>query len=84
MASFEIRLAASNDLPRLMALDHSCLSDYVWQLELRSEPKRVTANFHEVRLPRSISSRYVRTASSMKAERLLSAATASSIRSSTS
>ena len=65
MASFEIRLAASNDLPRLMALDHSCSSDYVWQLELRSEPKRVTANFHEVRLPRSISVAYPRNPSTL-------------------
>jgi ribosomal protein S18 acetylase RimI-like enzyme len=43
-----------------MALDHSCSSDYVWQLELRSEPKRVTAAFHEVRLPRSVTVKYPR------------------------
>lgn len=60
MASFEIKPASSNDLPRLMALDHSCVSDYVWQLELRSEPKRVSANFHEVRLPRSVKVAYPR------------------------
>jgi len=54
MASFEIRPANSNDFPYLMAMDHSCSSDYVWQLELRSETKRVTADFHEVRLPRAV------------------------------
>jgi len=60
MASFEIRPASSNDLPRLMAIDHSCSSDYVWQLELRSEAKRVTADFHEVRLPRAVTVMYPR------------------------
>lgn len=65
MASFEIKPASSNDLPRLMALDHSCVSDYVWQLELRSEPKRVSANFHEVRLPRSVKVAYPRDPASL-------------------
>jgi GNAT superfamily N-acetyltransferase len=58
MSTFEIRLVNSNDLPRLMAFDHTCLSDYVWQLELRSEAKQVTANFHEVRLPRAVTVTY--------------------------
>lgn len=60
MSSFEIRLASSNDLSRLMALDHSCLSDYVWQLELRREPGQASANFREVRLPRSVEVKYPR------------------------
>lgn len=60
MTSFEIRSANSNDLPRLTTMDHTCYSDYVWQLELRSEAKRVSANFHEVRLPRSVSVTYPR------------------------
>ncbi|NJC95927.1 MAG: hypothetical protein C3F07_08935 [Anaerolineales bacterium] len=58
MDSFEIRLASSTDLPRLMALDHSCTSDYVWQLDLRREPGQVAANFREVRLPRSVTVNY--------------------------
>src|SRR5215212_1125459 len=37
-----------------MALDHSVLSDYVWQLELRRDAGQTTANFREVRLPRSV------------------------------
>ena len=60
MLSFEIRPATANDLPRLMAMDHSSLSDYVWQLELRRETSQVTANFREVRLPRSIEVKYPR------------------------
>ena len=60
MTSFEIRPANANDIPRLIALDHSCLSDYVWQLELRREPGQATANFREVRLPRSVQVKYPR------------------------
>jgi GNAT superfamily N-acetyltransferase len=60
MSSFEIRPANANDVPRLMSLDHTCLSDYVWQLELRSEAKQVSVNFHEVRLPRSVQVSYPR------------------------
>ena len=54
MASFDIRPANSADLPRLMAMDHSCFSDYVWQLELRREAGQITSSFREVRLPRSV------------------------------
>ena len=60
MASFEIRLANANDISRLTALDHSCLSDYVWQLELRRESGQTIANFREVRLPRSVAVAYPR------------------------
>jgi len=65
MSSYEIRTAISSDLPRLMSLDHTCSSDYVWQLELRSEAKQVTANFYEVRLPRSITVPYPRNPSTL-------------------
>jgi GNAT superfamily N-acetyltransferase len=54
MPSFEIRPAIAGDLPRLMAIDHACLSDYVWQLELRRENAQVIATFREVRLPRAV------------------------------
>jgi len=60
MATFDIRPANPNDLTRLMSIDHSCSSDYVWQLELRNETKRVTADFHEVRLPREVTVMYPR------------------------
>jgi len=60
VSSFEIRVAGASDLSRLVALDHSCLSDYVWQLELRREPGQVTASFRDVRLPRSIRVQYPR------------------------
>jgi GNAT superfamily N-acetyltransferase len=60
VTSFEIRLAGPSDLSRLVALDHSSLSDYVWQLELRREAGQAIATFREVRLPRSIKVQYPR------------------------
>jgi ribosomal-protein-alanine N-acetyltransferase len=62
---FEIRPAIATDILHLMAIDHSCMSDYVWQLELRREAGQVTANFRDVRLPRSISVAYPRNPSSL-------------------
>jgi len=66
--SFEIRTASASDISRLIALDHSCTSDYVWQLELRRESAQVTANFREVRLPRSIEVKYPRNPASLADE----------------
>lgn len=68
MSSFEIRPASPSDIPRLIVLDHSCLSDYVWQLELRREAGQVTASLREVRLPRSIDVKYPRDPSSLAEE----------------
>jgi GNAT superfamily N-acetyltransferase len=68
VTSFETRPANANDVPRLMALDHSCLSDYVWQLELRRESGQVAANFREVRLPRSVEVKYPRNPSALADE----------------
>jgi GNAT superfamily N-acetyltransferase len=65
VSSFEIRPASVSDIPRLIALDHSCTSDYVWQLELRREAGQAVASFREVRLPRSIEVTYPRTPSSL-------------------
>jgi GNAT superfamily N-acetyltransferase len=60
MPELEIRPAIASDLPRLAVMDHSCSSDYVWQLELRREAGQVSANFREVRLPRSVNVKYPR------------------------
>ena len=68
MPSFETRPAIANDLPRLMGMDHSCLSDYVWQLELRREPAQIATNFREVRLPRTIPVTYPRNPLSLAEE----------------
>lgn len=68
MPVFEVRPAVATDIPRLMTLDHSCQSDYVWQLDLRRDQGQVTANFREVRLPRSIVVAYPRNSSSLGEE----------------
>jgi GNAT superfamily N-acetyltransferase len=65
---FEIRPASVSDIPRLIVMDHSCQSDYVWQLELRHEAGQVTASFREVRLPRSIEVKYPRDPSTLSDE----------------
>lgn len=54
MIDYQIRPTLASDMARLMALDHSTRSDYVWQLELRRETGQVLATFREVRLPRPI------------------------------
>ena len=68
MALFEIRPAVAGDILYLMALDHSSVSDYVWQLELRREPAQVTANVREVRLPRTMDVKYPRNPSTLGEE----------------
>lgn len=60
MPTFEIRPANAIDLPSLIGIDHSNSSEYVWQLDVRNEPNQVTANFREVRLPRSVTVAYPR------------------------
>jgi GNAT superfamily N-acetyltransferase len=65
VSAFEIRTASAHDLSRLIALEHSSLTDYVWQLELRREPNQITANFREVRLPRSVEVKYPRNPASL-------------------
>jgi GNAT superfamily N-acetyltransferase len=54
MSDFQIRPTLASDLPRLMGLDHSIMSEYVWQLELRRDGNQIVATFREVRLPRPI------------------------------
>ncbi len=68
MPDFEVRPAITNDLSRLIVLDHSCLSDYVWQLEVRREPSQITSSFREVRLPRTVSVAYPRNPQSLADE----------------
>jgi GNAT superfamily N-acetyltransferase len=56
----EIRPAVSTDLPRMMGMDHSVASEYVWQLDLRHEGSQVMSNLREVRLPRPVPVAYPR------------------------
>ena len=54
MSEIQVRPIIAGDLPRLMGMDHSITSEYVWQLELRREGAQTVATFREVRLPRAI------------------------------
>jgi GNAT superfamily N-acetyltransferase len=60
LSNIHIRPAVATDLPALAQLDHSGMSDYVWQLDLRKENNQVLAGFREVRLPRPINIAYPR------------------------
>ena len=57
---YEVRPAIASDLSRLVAIDHSGLTDYVWQLELRRDVGQITSSFREVRLPRTVPVTYPR------------------------
>jgi len=58
MSDIQLRPTVAIDLPRLMAFDHSIISDSVWQLELRRDTGQVSVVLREVRLPRSITVSY--------------------------
>jgi GNAT superfamily N-acetyltransferase len=58
MSEIQIRPTIAGDLPRLMGIDHSVPSEFVWQLELRKDGSQIAATFREVRLPRSVSLTY--------------------------
>jgi ribosomal protein S18 acetylase RimI-like enzyme len=60
MIDTQIRPAIATDLPNLMSLDHSCNSDYVWQLDLQKDLGQVSAILRQVRLPRAIRVEYPR------------------------
>jgi GNAT superfamily N-acetyltransferase len=58
MSVIQIRPINTPDLSRLMGIDHSSTSEYVWQLELRRDSGQLVVTFREVRLPRPISLSY--------------------------
>lgn len=60
MLPVQIRTIVTTDLPRLMGIDHTVMSEYVWQLDLRRENGQILAGFREVRLPRPIVVAYPR------------------------
>jgi ribosomal protein S18 acetylase RimI-like enzyme len=61
MPEIEIRPAIEEDIPYLVALDHSYTSETVWQMEIQvREPLQVAVRFREARLPRSVRVEYPR------------------------
>lgn len=59
-AKFKIRPAVSADIARLVAFDHTCESDYVWQVDLEKEAREIKVRLREVRLPRAVQVQYPR------------------------
>ena len=60
MPEVQIRPAVATDIPILMAIDHTCQSDYVWQMDVLHEDGTAGAIFREIRIPRSVSVVYPR------------------------
>jgi ribosomal protein S18 acetylase RimI-like enzyme len=60
MPEVQIRPAVATDLPILMKIDHSCSSDYVWQMDTIPTEGQAGATFREIRLPRSVTVAYPR------------------------
>lgn len=59
-SAIEIRPLEDADLNGIADLDHSFHTDYVWQMEILSEPTQIGITFREVRLPRSMHVDYPR------------------------
>lgn len=62
MPEIEIRPAIASDISALASLDHSYISEYVWQLELNipASHENIHAHFRRVRLPRPVRVEYPR------------------------
>ncbi len=65
MPEVEIRPAIATDINILMAIDHSCQTDYVWQMDVQRQEGQLGAIFREIRLPHSISVPYPRPVSAL-------------------
>jgi ribosomal protein S18 acetylase RimI-like enzyme len=48
-----------------MAIDHTCQTDYVWQMDMQHEEGQIGAIFREIRLPRSVPVLYPRPVSAL-------------------
>jgi len=60
MPQVQIRPAVATDVNALMGIDHSCTSDYVWQMDIQSGDGYAGAIFRKIRLPRSVTVQYPR------------------------
>jgi GNAT superfamily N-acetyltransferase len=60
MPEVQIRPAVATDLPVLTAIDHTCMTEYVWQMDVQREEGQAGAIFREIRLPRGVPVPYPR------------------------
>ena len=58
--NLEIRVAVSADIVSLAGMNHSCTSEYVWQLDLDKQTSEYNIALREVRLTRSVQVEYPR------------------------
>ncbi len=68
MPEVRIRTACAADIPCCMQIDHSCDSEYLWQMEMRREAGEVNVAFREIRFPRSVTVVYPRAPSLLQDE----------------
>ena len=68
MPQIEIRPAVSPDIIELIRLDHSCKTNYVWQMDRNINEGQFQITFREIRLPRPIQVPYPRLAESLEDE----------------
>jgi ribosomal protein S18 acetylase RimI-like enzyme len=64
----QIRPAELEDLEVCLNMDHSYLTDHVWQMDVQEGKSRVTVNFRTVRLPRPVHVRYPRDRDALTAD----------------
>lgn len=57
---FNIRPAVSADISRLVAFEHTCKSNYVWQIAIDKGEREIKVELREVRLPRTVQVPYPR------------------------
>ena len=60
MPKIDIRPAKSDDIQKLITLEHSYVSDYVWQMEIQRDENKTSIIFQQVKLPRSVQVHYPR------------------------
>lgn len=65
MTEVQIRPAVATDMTVLMAIDHACQTDYVWQMDVHHEEGQLGAIFREIRLPHPVSVPYPRAISAL-------------------
>ena len=72
MPQIEIRPVVSPDIIELIQLDHTCKTNYVWQMDRKIDTGEIVVSFREIRLPRAIQVPYPRLAESLADEWKLS------------
>lgn len=58
MPEIEVRPALTPDLSVLAEIDHSSVTEYVWQMDRAFDVGQLAVSFREIRLPRSIRIEY--------------------------